>query len=275
MIQAANPRDFIANANDQSTKLAKAAIEFERLFVEIMFKEMRRSVGNGGLIEKNTGEQIFTEMLDSEYARKMVQNGDFGLARTIVEQLSERDKSIDSASALRALNARNNYARSNNFDAGALRSFNNTVSFSGANQTNSNSSLEKFPQNVRRWEKIIEKASIVHGVDKTLIAAVMEAESAGNPKAVSRAGASGLMQLMPGTARDMGVKNVFDPTENIMGGVRYLRLMLDRFGGDLRLALAAYNAGPGNVERFGGIPPFRETRNYVENITRRLGEENG
>lgn len=115
-------------------------------------------------------------------------------------------------------------------------------------------------------EEIIQEAAAEYDVDPALIRAVMQAESAFHPYAVSRAGAEGLMQLMPALADDMGVGNAFDPRENIMGGVRYLKRLLDYHHGDLDLALASYKAGPGNVERYGGVPPFRETRNYVETI---------
>ncbi len=94
----------------------------------------------------------------------------------------------------------------------------------------------------------------------------MQQESAGDPLAVSPAGARGLMQLMPGTADSLGVRDSFDPEQNLAGGVRYLRQLLDRFGGDERLALAAYNSGPGTVERYGDVPPYRETRDYVRRV---------
>ena len=116
------------------------------------------------------------------------------------------------------------------------------------------------------YDDIIQEAAEKYEMDAHLIHAVMQAESAFHPYAVSRAGAEGLMQLMPELSDEMGVSDAFDPRENIMGGVRYLKRLLDYHQGDLDLALASYNAGPGNVERYGGVPPFRETRHYIKTI---------
>lgn len=104
------------------------------------------------------------------------------------------------------------------------------------------------------------------GLPRGLVEAVARVESGLNPRAVSPAGALGLMQLMPATARALGANDPFDPAQNVEAGARYLRHLLDRFGGNLRLALAAYNAGPGAVERYGGVPPYSETRTYVEKV---------
>ena len=120
------------------------------------------------------------------------------------------------------------------------------------------------------YDEIIAEAARLYDMDENLIHAVMQAESAFHPYAVSRAGAEGLMQLMPELSDEMGVGNAFDPRENIMGGARYLKRLLDYHNGNLDLALASYNAGPGNVERYGGVPPFRETKNYVKTITQIL-----
>jgi soluble lytic murein transglycosylase-like protein len=110
---------------------------------------------------------------------------------------------------------------------------------------------------------MVEEAARRHGVDPRLVAAVARRESAWNEQAVSQAGACGIMQLMPATAQYLGVHNVFDARENLFGGARYLRTLLDTFGGDLDLTLAAYNAGPGAVEKWRGVPPYRETQAYV------------
>jgi soluble lytic murein transglycosylase-like protein len=118
----------------------------------------------------------------------------------------------------------------------------------------------KVPQHL---DAAIHEAARQHGVDPRLVAAIARRESAFNANAVSHAGACGVMQLMPATAQFLGVRNVFDARENIFGGTRYLRTLLDTFNGDLDLALAAYNAGPGAVEKHRGIPPYRETRAYV------------
>lgn len=116
--------------------------------------------------------------------------------------------------------------------------------------------------------KLIEDTSRLYGVETALVHAVVRAESAFDHLAVSSAGAQGLMQLMPGTAQEIGVRDVFHPKDNLEGGVYYLRSLIDRFNGDLRLALAGYNAGPGAVERFGGVPPYAETMEYVERVFR-------
>ena len=115
-------------------------------------------------------------------------------------------------------------------------------------------------------DALIRELSERYGLAPELVRAVIRQESAFDPFAVSVKGAQGLMQLMPGTAQRFGVQDVFDPAENVLGGVKYLRFLMDRYEGDTRLALAAYNAGEGAVDRYEGVPPYAETRDYVERI---------
>lgn len=112
----------------------------------------------------------------------------------------------------------------------------------------------------------ITAAATKYGIDPALLAGLVKQESGFNPAARSSAGATGLTQLMPGTARELGVRDPTDPIQALEGGAKYLRQQLDRFGGDERLALAAYNAGPGAVQRFGGVPPYAETQHYVKTV---------
>lgn len=117
------------------------------------------------------------------------------------------------------------------------------------------------------YDTSINEHSQRMGVSAELVRAVIQVESAFNPSAVSTKGAMGLMQLMPATARELGVANPFEPDQNIRGGVTYLKRLLDRYNQNVELALAAYNAGMGNVEKYGDVPPFKETQNYVKKIT--------
>lgn len=130
--------------------------------------------------------------------------------------------------------------------------------------------LPSYSRNKNAFDHIIQQAAQQHGVSEGLIKAVMHTESGFNVNARSPVGAQGLMQLMPATARRFNVSNAYDPHENIMAGAKYLAWLLKRFNGNTTLALAGYNAGEGNVAKYGGVPPFRETQDYVRRVTSRF-----
>jgi soluble lytic murein transglycosylase-like protein len=139
-------------------------------------------------------------------------------------------------------------------------------SSSGATSTSFGTSDTKASSESGSFESMIEQASAKYQVPAKLIEAVIKAESGFNPKAISSVGAEGLMQLMPGTARSLGVSNALDPAQNIDGGTHFLRKLMDRYDGDLTKVVAAYNAGPGAVDRYGGVPPYQETQVYVQRV---------
>lgn len=225
------------------------AREFESMFASTMIRAMRKTVGNDPLVPQSTGEKMYTEMLDDHYARLLSENGGLGLAKQILDELGEDDTSLDELTNLKQLGRGVSLG-----------------SYGYGPPAKSSVSADQLYTNVGPWQDLITEMSGKYNLDPDLVAAVIARESSGNPHAVSRAGAKGLMQLMDTTAKEMGTRDSFDPAQNVRGGARYLRTMLDRFKGDIRKALASYNSGPSAVERHNGVPPYKETIEYVDAV---------
>jgi len=219
-----------SNAASDDAKKWKVAQEFEALFVHQMLKSMRNTVPKDE--DMSTGRRIFTEMLDEQIANTASRTGNFGLAQMIYKELAGKD----ATSPQKIMASQNAY------------------------------NWQPTKASEKQIDTWISEASEVMDLDKNLIKAMIKQESAGNSLARSSKGAKGLMQLMDSTAKDMGVVNPYNGRQNIMGGTKYIKQLLAQFNGDESKALAAYNAGPSKVEQYGGIPPFKETQDYVKNV---------
>jgi soluble lytic murein transglycosylase-like protein len=251
-----------ARNNPQSKNIREVAKHFESLFTSMMVRAMRKTVGENTFLPQNTGEKIYTDLLDDEYAKLMANNVSSGLTNRIVKELEQ-----DSNSSFDVASIRN---------AGIHHRLLQNLQLSPQHFKPNKGISTSLAERIEKWDNLIQAASTRHNVDHQLIRAVIAQESAGNQYAVSHAGAKGLMQLMDGTAQQLGVSNSFSPSQNIDGGTRYLRMLLDQFDGDETLALAGYNAGPNAVKRYNGIPPYEETRDYVRSVLqfRQRFEEN-
>ncbi len=216
-------------------KLKKAAQDFEAMFIAQILKNMRRSLPKSGLFGDGLAGEFYTGMFDQNIANAVAGKGGFKLSDTLIRSLTGKN---DGPSGMTLQDYK-------------LRPIRKAVR----------------PLTLKDWDRsIIEEAAKKYNVDPKLVQAVINVESANNPTVVSNKGAVGLMQLMKDTADSLGVKNRFDPKQNVFGGSKYLRMMLDRFDGDVKLALSAYNAGPAAVEEYNDIPPYKETQRYVEKV---------
>ncbi len=269
-----------ATVAEEKARLRKASKEFESFFTYFMMKTMRKTIPESPLDEgspfSNTmGKDIFTQMFDMEVSKTLADRERDSLGDMLFKSL---EKSVEGQ-----FNRETNRPEIRPLKPGtgvapvpvkrepialpqqapnALELRRNRVSQAPLSRAQ-HSPTEDI---MSRYGDLIDQAAEATSLDSTLIASVIKTESNGDPDAVSRAGAKGLMQLIDTTAEELGVENVYNPQENILAGSKYLKKMIDRFG-DVKLGLAAYNAGPGNVKKYGGIPPFPETQQYVNKVT--------
>lgn len=237
----------------QKLRLQKAAREFESVFVGYLLKSMRNTVQKADNSNDGFGFDILEGMFDLELAKHISRNSHLGLAEMLYrkltgESLQNRVTAAPAQPASPAVTKRLQLERPT------------------TNETASGWNATLLKDRLRAYEQHISEASETFGVRDSLIRAVIAAESGARADARSAKDAKGLMQLLDSTAAMMGVRDVWNPRENILGGTKYLKQLLDRFNGDERLALASYNAGPAAVEKHGGIPPYRETRDYVQRV---------
>lgn len=234
----------------QKEKIASATKQFESLLTSMMLKSMNQTTGGlFGNSEEGYGNDMFDTLFEQQIADKMSATKSLGVAELLYKKITGEDMSEEIKNKL-------------SVKLNPIRIQNNSVPADATKVQPSSSSLER----INEYEKHIDEASTTFGVDKNVIKSIIMAESAGNHKAVSSAKAKGLMQLMDSTAADMGVNNSFNPRENIFGGTKYFAQMLRQYSGDLKLALAAYNAGPQNVAKYNGVPPFDETKTYINKV---------
>jgi len=235
----------------EKAKLAKAAQDFESMLTSMMLKSMTKTTG-GMFGEDSFGGDYFDTIFETELASFISKNKSLGLADMIYKNVIGEE--LDMSKIKKDLQAEN---VSEIKIESKIKTKNNSTPISP-----SNGSINRL----NKFDEIIDKASKSFNIDKNLIRSVILTESAANPKAMSSANAKGLMQLIDSTATDMNVKNVWNPEDNIFGGTKYLSKMLKQFDGDIDKTLAGYNAGPGNVQKYDGVPPFEETKNYINRV---------
>ena len=232
----------------EKKRVKKICDQFEAIFVSKLLESMRTSE-ESGLFGEGFGADTYQSLFESKVAEQIASTGQIGMSNVLYQSLfSDSNEKANPASLV------SNFAIPKSAFAKRLDG--------------------DFTLRVKKFDEIIDSASKQHDLPKELITAVIKTESYGDAFAVSKAGAKGLMQLMDETASDLGVRNSFDPKENIFGGTQYLKTQLNTFNGDLKLALAAYNAGPANVAKYNGIPPFKETQNYVRKVIASIKEMN-
>ncbi|NUN69077.1 MAG: lytic transglycosylase domain-containing protein [Bacteroidetes bacterium] len=244
----------------QKAKLQRALQDFEAVFVNYLLQTMRKSVQKDDEDGGGFGGEMMQEMFDYEIAKHISRSASLGIGEKLYRQVTGEampkttvapvlPKQIVAAETAKAI------ALEPQLPVQQVRAMKRNTAPS-----------RSIKEAVGQYDEIINEAAARHGVDSSLIKAVIASESAGNPRAHSSANAKGLMQLIDSTATMVGVKNVWDPKQNINGGTKYLRQLLDQFDGNVKLAVASYNAGPARVEKHKGVPPIPETQKYVRKV---------
>lgn len=219
--------------NDNLQKLKNLSKEFEAIFVELMLKTMK--IGEDSTLGDSAQNSIYQSMYQQALANQIANTSSFGIASLIFSSLKKEVENLKTPKVQQPIDLKQN----------------NYIPFK-----------LNLPKDIM---SVVQKASAMYKVPEKLILSVIKTESNFNPNAVSPKGAIGLMQLMPQTAQSLGVTNAFDPVQNIMAGTKYLSNLIQNLQ-SVPLALAAYNAGLGNVKKFDGIPPFKETVQYVQKV---------
>lgn len=250
-------------SKEEKEKLKKAVYDFQALLINQMLQSMREVKFDDEEDSTGYGNDTFTSLFDMQFSSAISANSRFGIAELLYEKLTG-EKLIDEPINTSPIEKTNSIINKE-------RKQNNDVKINADKKASINrSNVSKYSSNVfeviSKYDEIIETSAKEQNLDPNIIRAIIAAESNGNPYAISKAKAKGLMQLMDGTAKIMGVKNVFNPVDNINGGAKYFSYLVEKYDGDLKLALAAYNAGPGAVDKYNGIPPYKETRNYVRRV---------
>lgn len=264
-----SPADKMENKALELEKLRKACKDFESIFISYMLKTMHKTTEDSGLFGKGLGGDIYQEIFDEKLADTMAESNQLKIGEILFNRYSAIvDGSKPDDGAIK------NELKSEFMNIRAKPDATRTIiRMSKPPQSIAVKTAGENDKTFAGIDNIIKKAAEKFGINAGLIKAVIKHESAGDPTAVSPKGAKGLMQLMDSTASMLGVANPFDPMDNIMGGAKYLSMLLKKFSGDIVKTIASYNAGPGVVERYNGIPPYPETQNYVKKVMKSMTTE--